>query len=190
VPDRRKVRPTHEDPIVRRSELENAYGAALEYMQELESRLVIHERVLKDVIDSLEQLETAVFGEDEEGDEAPLSETEGPGYEPGDDWSPEPEPEAEPTGAPSESDVRQALTEVRDEEDAELQERRKRNALRRSERAAEGIDEDGPRARVMTEENPAERALGGDYTAPGAGVQVAPPRGPEGEAGWHGNGPA
>ncbi|MGH9961218.1 MAG: hypothetical protein ACREBC_29525, partial [Pyrinomonadaceae bacterium] len=90
-----------------------------------------------------------------------------------------------------ETGVQEQSPEV--EEDAEAQYRKRRNALRRTERAAKGVQDDGPKAHIATGENPAAQAVGGDFAVPGAtgsdpgGVLIQDAVPPRGEEGWSGD---
>ena len=195
--ERRRVRPT-DDPIVRQSDLD-AVGP---YIQQLEARLSVHERVLsdvisslEDVISSLEEVEATLFPDGEVEDE-PAEFGEDPYVELADQEMGEddfPEGELDDSQEDDGEDPQEASDEeLRAELDAEAQQRHERNALRRAERAAEGVVEDGPRAYIATDD-PVVEALAADFVVPGEGkapgVQVAPPQGPQGEPGWSGNEP-
>lgn len=210
---RRKVRPS-DDPIVRASHL-NAWA---ELMNGFEARLTIIERVLAEVLEAQQEVEDALFEYDPEptedeldaaydGDDRPVYGVPDVDYDedtgateflldPEGEVVPDPlAPQVAAEQVAEDGTVVQSLVPP-DPEDEATKERRQRNAIRRMERAAEGVDEDGPKARIIYEDNPAAAALGGDYAAPGAGAlgakdpggrQLHAAEGPQGEEGWSGD---
>lgn len=215
-----RVRPT-DDPLVRESQL----ASFAEALEEVFGRLTLIERALGDALESLEEIEDAVFGPTEsvedEGEQPQYTTGESPGVMPGsvdaagfphdvlDDIEPadevpeegvdeEPDPDPNDDYGDPEEEVDDAEDPPQEalqaELDAEAAARHERNMLRRADRAAEGMIEDGPRAYIGQQPEYGADVMMPDVRAPGAdpntgdpgGLQLRPPTYAQGEEGWDG----
>lgn len=147
------------------AQADRAVAALAEYVNGLAARLDVIERALSSVIESVEEIEGTIFDDDE------LVELNDAAIEPDDDED-------------SYEDELAAEAEQR-EEPAPPSGRTSTASLRRAERAAFGMDEDGPRPGIITDDSPHPAIP--DFKAPDGGKQLQAPEYPRGEPGWSGD---